>query len=120
MLEKINLTDSDTLYILGDVIDRGEDGIKILLDMMCRPNVLPILGNHEHMAYPVLKNIYSIFSEQNSYIVDIWQTWMLNGGRVTLESYLDLPDDEKDALIEYLGEEFPAYEEITVGHHSAF
>lgn len=118
MLKEIDLKDSDTLYILGDVIDRGDDGIGILLDMMSRPNVFPILGNHEHMAYPVLKNIYSIFSEQNSYIIDIWQTWMLNGGRVTLEAYLDLPDEDKDALIDYLGGEFSAYEEITVGDRS--
>ena len=34
MLEKINFTDGDTLYILGDVVDRGPDGIKILQDMM--------------------------------------------------------------------------------------
>ena len=33
MLEKINFSDSDTLYILGDVVDRGPDGIKILLDI---------------------------------------------------------------------------------------
>lgn len=117
MLKKINLSDSDTLYILGDVIDRGDDSIRILLDMMCRPNIFPILGNHEHMAYPVLKNIYSIFSEQNAYIVDIWQTWMLNGGRYTLEPFLDLSDEDKDAIVEYLGEEFSAYEEITVGEN---
>ena len=36
MLEKIGFGDGDTLYILGDVIDRGPDGIRILLDMMGR------------------------------------------------------------------------------------
>ncbi len=36
MLEKINLCENDTLYILGDVVDRGKDGIKILFDMMKR------------------------------------------------------------------------------------
>ena len=50
MLEKIGLRESDTLYILGDVIDRGKDGIKVLMDMMMRPNVIPLLGNHEYMA----------------------------------------------------------------------
>lgn len=30
--EKIDLRPSDTLYVLGDVIDRGPDGCKILLD----------------------------------------------------------------------------------------
>lgn len=50
LLERLSLKPSDTLYILGDVIDRGPDGIKILQDMMKRPNVVPILGNHEFTA----------------------------------------------------------------------
>ena len=32
MLDEINLCDDDTLYILGDVVDRGDGGIKILQD----------------------------------------------------------------------------------------
>lgn len=34
MLEKINFGDKDTLYVLGDIIDRYDDGIKIMLDMI--------------------------------------------------------------------------------------
>ena len=30
MLEKIQFSDIDMMYILGDVIDRGPDGIKLL------------------------------------------------------------------------------------------
>ena len=33
MLEKIAFKDSDTLYLLGDVVDRGDDPIKVLCDM---------------------------------------------------------------------------------------
>ena len=33
MLEKINFNENDMLYILGDIVDRGPDGIKILLDI---------------------------------------------------------------------------------------
>ena len=47
MLREIGSSSRDTLYVLGDVIDRGPDGIKILQDMNRRPNVVPILGNHE-------------------------------------------------------------------------
>lgn len=32
LLKKINFGSNDTLYILGDVINRGSDGFKILLD----------------------------------------------------------------------------------------
>ena len=33
MLEALALQNEDTLFVLGDVIDRGRDGIAILLDM---------------------------------------------------------------------------------------
>ena len=39
MLKKIQFSDNDVLYILGDLIDRGPDGIKIIQDVMKRNNV---------------------------------------------------------------------------------
>lgn len=39
-LEKIDLKDSDTLYILGDVVDRGPNPVKTLLKLMEMPNVV--------------------------------------------------------------------------------
>ena len=58
MLEAINLDeDRDTLYVLGDVIDFGDAGMKILDDMSSRPNVSPILGEHEYAALPVLRRV---------------------------------------------------------------
>ena len=47
MLETIEFAADDTLYVLGDVLDRGSDGFKTLLDMTARPNVIGLLGNHE-------------------------------------------------------------------------
>ena len=56
MLEAINLDeDRDTLYVLGDVIDFGDAGMKILDDMSSRPNVYPIIGEHEYTALPLLR-----------------------------------------------------------------
>ena len=46
MLEIINFRDNDMLYVLGDVIDRHDDGIKIMLDMISRPNIVMLMGNH--------------------------------------------------------------------------
>ncbi len=48
-LDKVGLRDEDFLYILGDVIDRGHDGVKILKWLMLQPNVELLLGNHEAM-----------------------------------------------------------------------
>ena len=32
LLERLNMTSEDSLYILGDIVDRGSDGIKIVLE----------------------------------------------------------------------------------------
>ena len=60
VLEQINLQASDTLYILGDVIDRHPDGIRILRRIMDMPNAKMLLGNHEHKVegYPCLEVEY--------------------------------------------------------------
>ena len=39
ILNQINLQPEDTLYILGDVVDRYPDGIRILRRIMKMPNV---------------------------------------------------------------------------------
>ena len=43
MLDIISFSDDDELYVLGDVIDRGEHPVKILLDMSMRGNVCSCL-----------------------------------------------------------------------------
>ena len=58
MLRAIDLKPEDTLYVLGDVIDRGPDGIKILCDMMKRSNVRMFMGNHELLMLDALKNLH--------------------------------------------------------------
>ncbi len=52
--EVIKLSDRDKLYLLGDVLDRGPEPIRILQDVMQRKNVELILGNHEKFALDVL------------------------------------------------------------------
>ena len=57
MLNEINFTSEDHFYILGDMIDRGEDGIRVLQDVASRPNVTCLLGNHEYMMWNYISNI---------------------------------------------------------------
>ena len=54
MLEKIHFSEEDILILLGDVIDRGPDGIALLLEIMEMPNVIMLLGNHEYMMLQYL------------------------------------------------------------------
>lgn len=55
MLETIYFTADDTLYILGDVIDRESDGIPLLQEIMVEPNMVMRLGNHEYMMLDYLR-----------------------------------------------------------------
>ena len=46
LLEEIELKDTDTLYVLGDVLDRGEHPIKVILKLMEMPNAFCIVGKY--------------------------------------------------------------------------
>lgn len=73
MLEKIQFSDEDELYILGDVIDRGPKSMECIKWIMEQDNVLALLGNHELMFYdgyinngPALYNGLAEFRENIS------------------------------------------------------
>ena len=117
-LQSINLQDEDTLYILGDVLDRGTGSFKIILDMMYRFNVIPLLGNHEFMAISVLSKLVQEITEDtiggfNQDFITGMLTWFDNGGASTVEEFKKLSSDDRQAVLEYLGE-FELYAEITV------
>lgn len=118
-LEIINFNDSDTLYILGDCIDRGYDSVKVLKDMMCRANVVPIVGNHEYMALTVLKDLCVEITEENVQTqlnvetLQKYTDWIQNGGDKTAREFRALPYDEKLEILDYLGD-FSIYEKVRV------
>lgn len=118
-LQIIHFNSQDILYVLGDVIDRGKEPIKLLQDMMLRENVIPIIGNHEYMAMTVLNRLCVEVNNENA---DKYLTmedmlnyihWISDGGQTTLQQFQKLSMDEKNDILEYL-KEFSLYEEITV------
>ena len=118
LLEEIDFSDKDTLYVLGDVVDRGDEPMKILLDMMLRPNVVPILGNHEFMAAYSLKLLSQEITDESIDALDVGamrgiQNWLDNGGMSTLQDFYRLSKEERQAVLDYLGE-FALYAELTV------
>ncbi|MCH5192141.1 MAG: serine/threonine protein phosphatase [Oscillospiraceae bacterium] len=115
MLEKINLGVDDTLYVLGDVIDRESGGIDILLDMMQRPNIKPIIGNHESLALGPMKSItFSSITATALQNTKAYKLWMLNDGESTEKAFRSLDNETQIKIINYI-ESFSIYEEITVG-----
>ena len=119
MLNKIVFSDSDTLYILGDVIDRGADGIRILQDMMHHPNIVPLVGNHEYATLSCLRVMDKVVLGERasgtwSLVKQNILSWKLNGGTPTITAYWQLSQKEQREIIEYLGE-FITYREVAAG-----
>ena len=103
MLEKIVFCEEDTLYILGDIVDRGKNGMKILLDIAEKKNVVCLRGNHDQQAAILLSNLYRL-EEENcpKALVEVYKMWLLDGGNATLMEYLKLSEQEQKAAISVL------------------
>ena len=118
MLEKLKIRDSDTVYILGDTIDRGRDGIRVLQDMMMRPNIIPILGNHEYMAAHALDSLADAAKAQAEMPTPELKRklakWISDSGAATLHAYRKLTPQQRRQILEYLAE-FSLYEEVRAG-----
>lgn len=120
MLAQIRFSDEDELYILGDVVDRGPEPMKLLLDMSMRPNVFPILGNHDYMAEYLLHKLSAEITEENcdthltSSDIKAMSGWLIDGGQKTLEDFRNLTPEQRLDVLDYLAE-FAPYEELTVG-----
>lgn len=123
MLQKISFSPRDTLYVVGDVVDRGPEPMKLLQDMSMRPNVIPILGNHDHMAYDILSKLLCEFNEENickyfngdlMNFVECIGDWTANGGEPTYKGFGRLSRNRREYLLEYLSE-FSLYEFVRAG-----
>lgn len=110
LLQKINFSDEDDLYVLGDAVDRGPEPIKVLQDMMKRPNVIYIMGNHDFIMYIMMKKLAVEITEENCEdyltVADIldYDLWLQDGGQVTSGQFKKLPMSEKLDILDYLSE----------------
>ena len=121
MLEKIGFCDDDELYVLGDVVDRGEQPIEILLDMMERPNVFALMGNHELIALDLLPKLDKSLVENDGIpdddILEPLLLWVNNGGKPTVSKFCKLDAEQRRDVIDYL-KEFTLLEAVDVGENS--
>ncbi|REJ88625.1 MAG: serine/threonine protein phosphatase [Planctomycetota bacterium] len=78
LLRELSLTATDTVIVLGDVVDRGPDTkgcIDRLLELKHEARFLHIMGNHEEMML-------------DAYVGGPWaNAWLRYGGQEMLDSY---------------------------------
>lgn len=85
----------EKLYILGDVIDRGPDGIKILEDIIEQGEKIELLvGNHELMMIQAL--FMNREKEKNNWYRDS------NGGKKTYDDFMKLSPEKQEKVKELL------------------
>lgn len=109
MLDLINFSADDQLYIIGDIIDRGSEGLTILQEIMDKGNVHFILGNHEDMMLGTLS--------QHSY-PGARTMWKQNGGDKTYRELLyHMTSADRERILAYCLTR-PAMETVEVGETS--
>lgn len=86
LLKSINFTKKDTLYILGDFVDRGADVSGLVDDIIFMQrhgyDIVCLKGNHEEFLFDSVHNTLGMMQ------------WLQNGGAATLESYDALSMEE--------------------------
>ena len=60
LLHKIGFSEKDEMYVLGDMIDKGQGSIRVIKHIMECQNIHAILGNHEHI---LLSEYYSLLED---------------------------------------------------------
>lgn len=119
MLDAINLRDTDTLYVLGDILDRGPHPIKVILKLMEMPNAICLVGNHEYMAAECLSFLMRevtdrSLDELDYKTLDNLVTWQYNGAKTTIDEFRALSAEMQAEVIDFI-KDMSIYEELTVG-----
>lgn len=83
MLSQINFKNTDQLYILGDIIDRGPQSAEMLwfATKEAPANIHFLLGNHEDMMLAAASN----YKFKDSIHIRLHDSWSYNKGAQTLE-----------------------------------
>ena len=115
LLREISFKDSDVMYILGDVVGDGEDTIGLICDISMRYNVLPILGESDYQALPLLTELDGMLrgNAPDPEMLFKLADWLQNGGQNTIEGFKALDGDMREGVIDYISD-MALYEELTV------
>ena len=123
LLRKVHFTDEDYCFVLGDVIDRGNDGIKYLEWLMIQPNIQLLLGNHEAM---LLANLFLFNEVTETEIekldkkqIEFLSNWIENGASKTISALARCSREQIQDIIEYI-KDLPIYDIILVEENKYF
>lgn len=107
-------TDDDTLYVIGDVLDRGSNAIDLIQDIMQRSNVVMLKGNHEKILADTLEELCGTSSENEiRTIIDESLAIDRIGQEETLLDFAKLNKSQQRDIIDFING-LPLYEELEI------
>lgn len=116
LLEQISFSDADTLYLLGDLVDYGDESMELIEDVSVRLNVYSVAGEHDFLAVRMLKGFSKMLENgatpDEEYVAQMTE-WVREGGQATLEGFRALDAERREGVIEYL-EEMTLFEEVEI------
>ena len=90
LLRTISFRDDDLMYVLGDLVDFGEQSMELIADLSVRLNVYCIAGEHDFRAAKLLTGFDKMLKNggapDGDYIAEM-TAWVQDGGQTTLEGF---------------------------------
>ncbi len=105
LFDVLKITKEDSVYFLGDLVDRGSRSKEVLDQIILMQNtgyqLFPLRGNHEEMLLRACGSL------------DYYRIWMNNGGKETLASFaIEDPCELPPAYRKFCAA-LPCYQELT-------
>lgn len=101
-LQSVKFTYRDAIVSVGDLIDRGDDSLKVLNFFLFTENAYAVRGNHEDMAIRAL-----LYNDENQAY-----SWMCNGG----EWMMDYPREMLKGMMSTVSHVFPLGLQVEIGN----
>ena len=108
LLESVQPSDEDEIWVLGDLVDRGPDPVAVIDTCRALPNVHILMGNHEDM-------MLDFFHDPRNEAIRF--QWELNGGYSTRDGLAQLSESELIDVIDW-AENLPYYAHVSVAERN--
>lgn len=116
LLRQIKFKDRDVMYVLGDIVDHGDEPMELVCDLSMRYNVYAVAGEHDLVALRMLSGFERMLKSgeaPSAAFKEDMIAWMADGGRSTLDGFRGLDAEMKEGVLDYLSD-MALYETVTV------
>lgn len=117
MLEKIKFKDTDHLFILGDLVDIGDESLDLIADLSVRENIWTIAGEHDRTAFRILSRFDELLRSggvpDDDYKRDAMM-WAKDGGQKIMLEFSRMNAEEREGVLDYLSD-LPGFDFAEVG-----